>query len=194
MKKALPTLLALLLFVLLVWLLLYWQPDRVIPMSSPPRGGDFTLNSLAGPVTLQDFQDRVVLIYFGYTFCPDVCPTNLGFIAAALEQLRPNELKKVQGLFISVDPERDTLEKLADYAGYFHPGIMGATASPETLVEVAGRYGAVYRKVDHATADGGYLVDHSSFTYVVGPQGKLRKILDHATSPEEIVAVVRSLL
>ena len=107
------------------------------------RGGDFTLTSADGPATLADQRGRVVLIYFGYASCPDICPTSLAFITAALRALTPAELERVRVVFISVDPARDTPEKLKQYAGHFHPNIIGVTGSPGTLADVATRYGAV---------------------------------------------------
>jgi len=115
--------LILLLVAAIVWLAIYWEPDYQDPRGKTemPAGGDFSLVSASGPVELKALRGKVVVVFFGYTTCPDVCPTSLGVLSNALSGLRDTELKRVQGLFISVDPERDTLEKLQKYGRYFHP-------------------------------------------------------------------------
>ncbi len=98
------------------------QPkDEVPAIEEAPLGGDFTLQSVAGPVSLKDLHGKVVLLYFGYTKCPDVCPTSLSFMTQALNEMTDDELAKVQGVFVSVDPKRDTVESLKEYVEYFHP-------------------------------------------------------------------------
>ncbi|NEV62785.1 SCO family protein [Thiorhodococcus minor] len=193
------------LFGLLLWMLFYWEPagtalrdgeggHRPLELAARPTGGDFELQSAQGPVRLADLRGQVVLIYFGYTACPDVCPTNLAFIANALKGLSEDRLKQVRVLFVSVDPERDDLARLASYTDYFHPRILGTTGSPEQVAEVADLYGAAYRKAPIADTAMGYLVDHSAYTYVVDQSGKLVETLDHATPPDEIRAAIRRLL
>ncbi|MFZ4537560.1 SCO family protein [Propionivibrio sp.] len=189
---------------LLVWLAFFWQPVAPGPatknlphsqlqLAQAPQGGDFTLQGFNGPVALKDFRGKVVLIYFGYTFCPDVCPTSLSLMAQALSSLETAERERVQGIFVSVDPDRDTPEHLNVYAPYFHPGIIGITGSTEQLTAVASQYGASYTK-QKPNADGLYAVDHSSITYVIDPNGKLAASLPHASTPQQIVAAVRPLL
>ncbi|MEI7429942.1 MAG: SCO family protein [Betaproteobacteria bacterium] len=188
------------LVIALVWLAFFWQPSTPsttaqspAQISATPAGGDFTLSSPAGQVSLANYRGKVVLIYFGYTFCPDVCPTSLANLAQALATLTPSELDKVQGLFISVDPERDTMDVLKVYAPYFHPRILGLSGSPAQVAEVAKLYGARYMK-QKPNADGLYSVDHSSFTYVIAPDGKLTANLIHGSQPQQIVDMIRKLL
>lgn len=157
-------------------------------------GVDFTLDSAAGPVRLSDLRGRVVLVYFGYTACPDICPTNLVQIANALRELRPAELEQTLVLFVSVDPERDTPEHMARYAAYFHPNVLGLTGAPEQLAQIAERYGAAYRRIDDTGSAMGHLIDHSAFTYVVDPSGRLVRTLGHASSPKTIQAAIRTAL
>lgn len=189
---------------LLVWLAAFWepvpprtvarvQPHNQIQLAEAPKGGDFTLHAKSGPVSLKDYRGKVVLVYFGYTFCPDVCPTSLSLMAQALSSLSPAELAQVQGIFISVDPERDTPERLKDYAPFFHPAIIGITGTPEQVASVARQYGASYLK-QKANSEGSYAVDHSSVTYVIDAQGQLVTSLPHASSPQQIVDAVRPLL
>lgn len=187
-----------LLGLILGWVTWFWQPDTYqphtpIPLASAPTGGDFTLQSANGPVSLHDFHGKVVLVYFGYTFCPDICPTSLAFTSQALNTLDKEELARTQGLFISVDPERDTLEKLKEYGTFFHANILGLTGTPEAIAETAKKYGASYRRQDTGSA-GGYVVDHSSSTYVVDPDGKLVATLQHGTSPAEVAKAIRAAM
>jgi protein SCO1/2 len=164
-----------------------------VPLAAPPTGGDFTLDSAQGPVALKDLRGKVVLMYFGYASCPDVCPTALATAAQAVAALDPSELAQVRMLFVSVDPERDTPEKLKDYAAYFHPSLTGVTGTAEQLDEVVARYGASYKKGEKKE-DGSYAVDHSSFTYVIGQNGKLAASLPHGTAAKDVLAEVRKLL
>jgi protein SCO1/2 len=169
------------------------EPDSSLILSEPPRGGDFTLDGPQGPFRLQDQRGKVVLVYFGYTFCPDICPTNLALITQALNAMTEEELHQVQGVFISVDPARDTLDRLATYTGYFHDAIVGITGTLDDIAPIAKQYGAAYRKIE-GESQGGYLVDHSSNTYVIAPDGSLHTILPHGTPPQEILQVTRGLL
>lgn len=195
MKRVLPIGLILVLTVALLWLGLFWQPERIesINISSPPPGGDFTLNSATGPVSLESLRGKVVVLYFGYTMCPDVCPTSLALLASALHGLSKDELEQVRALFISVDPERDGLERLQTYAAFFHPSIQGVTGSDAQLADVAKRYGAAYKKNKQDSAMG-YVVDHSADLYVVDKSGKLREGIRHGTPPGEILEALRRVL
>jgi protein SCO1/2 len=194
-KTSYKVLVIVVMLLLVVGFTVHWQSKstKSITLREAPRGGDFTLNSASGPFELKSQRGKVVLIYFGYTFCPDICPTNLMLIAQAFNALNKQELARVQGVFISVDPERDTPDRLAAYTKYFHPSIIGVTGKPDHLAQIAKQYGAVYRKVE-GDSQGGYLIDHSANTYVVAPDGSLHTILPHATPPQEILKVIRSLL
>ena len=194
MKKRILLGLVVVLAALLVIVVLWPQPnDERQQASTGPQGGDFVLQSAAGPVALHDYRGKVVLLYFGYTWCPDICPTSLSLMGQALRELKPGELEKVQGIFVSVDPQRDTVDRLQSYARYFHPKIIGVTGTAEQVAVVAKQYGAVYHKVAGDSADE-YVVDHTAFTYVIRPNGELYKILPHGTAPADIDAAVRSAL
>jgi len=185
---------------LLVWLVGYWEPaaeleqcEQAPTLAEAPVGGDFTLDSARGPVTLEDFRGQVVLLYFGYTWCPDICPTSLGLTSLALDDLKPEELARVQSLFVSVDPTRDTVQRLKEYAAYFHPKILGLTGTPEQLGEVTRQYGAAFRKVVQVS-ETGYVVDHSAETYLIDPRGRLVEVIPHGTSPHRLVELIRHYL
>lgn len=175
---------------------LFWHPQpapRAIPPAAQSPGGDFILQSAAGPVALKDFRGKVVLVYFGYTYCPDICPTSLAAIAAGLKRLRPEEQARVAMIFISVDPERDSPARLREYAEFFHPSIVGVTGTAEELAEIAKRYGAFFSRQKADTA-GGYVVDHTADTYVVAADGRLVGHISHAAQPEQVVAEIRRRL
>ena len=186
---------------LLAWLLWFWEPapapayrHQPLTLAATPTGGDFRLDSAAGTLDLRDLRGKVVLLYFGYTFCPDICPTNLVFIATALKSLTPEELARVQVLFISVDPQRDDPRRLAEYGAYFHPNIRGVSGSADQLAAAARLYGAAYRRVEQPDSALGYLVDHSAYTYLIDPRGKLVQRFDHATPAPVIAAAIRHQL
>jgi len=163
-------------------------------LSGPPPGGDFTLTSVHGPVSLHDFRGKWVLLYFGYTYCPDICPTNLGNLSVAWRQLPPEQQKQVQILFVSVDPKRDTPERLQQYVDYFGANIIGLTGSKTVIDEITQRYGVVYRMVPVKDSAMGYLVDHSAFTYLIDPQGRLITQLPHGTTPAQFKQVIQQHL
>ena len=157
-------------------------------------GKGFQLTDHTGATrSLADYRGKVVLLYFGYTFCPDVCPTALSLVAQALSGLSPAELEKTRGIFVSVDPERDTGEVLKAYAPFFHPNIVGITGSADEVAKVARQYGASYMK-QKPDSDGLYSVDHSSYTYVIDTEGKIAAILPHGTPPQAIIDKVRAVL
>ncbi len=196
------------LLALILWAGFFWQPvidqaplpgthearlGQAVPLAAAPTGGDFSLDGPKGPVALHDYAGKLVLLYFGYTYCPDICPTSLMVWQQALAALSPAEMVKVQPIFVSVDPERDTIERLADYAQFFHSSMIGLTGKPEQLKEIAGRYGAVFARVEGASASG-YVVDHSAMTYVVDAHGQLVASVPHGASAEQLLAEIRKYL
>ncbi len=162
--------------------------------SEKPVGGDFKLTATEGLRSLSDYKGKLVLIYFGYTFCPDICPTNLGNLSMAYQQLTPAERANLQILFVSVDPARDTPARLQQYADYFEANIVGMTGEAQTIAEISKRYGVVYAKVDNPDNGTNYAVDHSAFTYVVDQTGQLQTQLPHATSPEQFIKTIKEYL
>ncbi len=188
--------LAVIAFVLGISLGLTFFEDNSTPSASQmqyPAGGDFLLHDGEKDVHLTDYDGKIRFIFFGYTSCPDICPTALSFISASLKQLTEDERKQVQVFFISVDPERDTVEKLRDYTKYFHSNIIGITGSKSEIDQVVKNYGAAYRKVENDSAMG-YLVDHSASVYVVGKNGKIVDMLPHGLPVEAITKTIRDLI
>ncbi len=156
-------------------------------------GGPFTLVNHDGrTVTERDFAGRPMLLYFGFTYCPDVCPTELGTIAAAIDAMGPLG-DRVTPVFITIDPERDTPAALADYVSRFHPRMVGLTGSAEQIAQAARAYRVYYAKVRPRDSTD-YLMDHSSFIYFVGPDGRVRSLFRPETTPEAIAAAVTSQL
>ncbi len=193
MKSLLPISLIAILLLVIGWLLLGGSQNGLVEQSDQKRGGDFTLQSADGAVSLSDFQGKVVLLYFGYTWCPDICPTNLALMSAAFAEMDPELLKNVQGIFISVDPDRDSPERLKEYTSFFHDNILGITGSAEQIAELAGRYGVGYRLVKQDSATD-YVVDHTSETYVINRQGEWADTLPHAAPAEDITKSIVALL
>ncbi len=134
-------------------------------------GGSFTLEDGNGrQVADRDFRGKYLLIYFGYTFCPDVCPTTLTEAADALERLGP-KADRLQPIFITVDPKRDTPAVVKQYAAAFSPRLIGLTGSPEQIAQVANKYRVYYAEHRTGPGPGDYTMDHSSILYLMGPDG-----------------------
>ena len=158
-------------------------------------GGPFTLVDRDGRIwTEKDLTGRISVIYFGYTYCPDICPTELASIGQALDQLSDTELENVLPVFITVDPDRDTRELVGSYVSHFHPKMVGLTGTPEQTDAAAGEYRVYYKYVDRVEGDDAYLVDHSSITYVMGPDGGFMRHFSYGTGPDDMAAGLRAIL
>lgn len=187
-----------LLLALILWAAIYWQPapdEAPLPgtFAARPVGGNFTLDGPGGTVSLHDFAGKLVLLQFGYTYCPDICPTSLTIVADALGRLSPAEQGRVQPLFVSVDPARDSVARLVEYTRFFHPAIIGLTGPEVRLQEIAGRYGAVFARQDQTSASS-YVIDHTALTYLIDGRGRLVASLPHATPPDQLLAEIRKIL
>lgn len=155
-------------------------------------GKDFALTDHNGKTrTLADFRGKVVVVFFGYTHCPDVCPTVLADLKVAREQLGEDG-KRVQVLFVTVDPERDTQQLLAKYVPAFDPTFLGLYGDPAATVRVAKEFKVFYQKVPGTSPDN-YTVDHTSGSYVFDPQGRLRLFARPGSVPN-LVADLKTLL
>jgi len=157
---------------------------RVVSTGQADVGGPFRLTGQDGKsVTDQDFRGRYMLIYFGYSFCPDVCPTTLSVMAQALEKIGGRS-RQVAPIFITIDPERDTPKVLDDYMKAFGPSFVGLTGSVDDIKAVEKKY-RVYA-VKKPLEGGNYGMDHSSVIYLMGPDGKLVSFYDEAISPDDL--------
>ncbi|MEQ8964313.1 MAG: SCO family protein [Azospirillaceae bacterium] len=166
---------------------------QVMP-GSESIGGAYTLvDQTGGTVTQDAWPQRWKLVYFGYTFCPDVCPTELASMAAAVDLLG-EAADRVKPVFISVDPERDTVDRLAEYVPAFHPDMVGLTGSEAQVKAAAQAFKVYYRKVDPAddASPDYYLMDHSSFVYLISPDGRTVNIFRPNTAPETMAEVMRA--
>lgn len=156
-------------------------------------GGPYELVDHRGQVVRSsDFQGKFQLIYFGYAYCPDVCPTELAGMAQALDALG-DKAERVQPLFITVDPERDTPEFLAGYVPHFHPRLIGLTGSPEQIAAVAKAYRVYYAKV-RTEQQTDYLMDHTSFIYLMGPDGTFLTMFRYGMAPAAMAEAVAAFV
>jgi protein SCO1/2 len=155
---------------------------------TPAIGGPFTLVNGAGETVRDtDMRGKYMLVYFGYTFCPDICPTALGGLGTALDMLPQEQLDKVQPIFISVDPKRDHGEDLAAYSQAFHPTILGLTGPMDEINRVAAAYGARFAVHGDPESDD-YSIDHTSIIYVMDPEGRFLTQFTHNASPDSMLA------
>lgn len=151
---------------------------------SAPIGGPFALVNEAGEtVTDRDFLGRYRLMYFGYTYCPDICPTSLSTMAQALETLDPAKAEQIVPIFVTIDPVRDTPEVVGEYARAFHPSIIGLSGDAAQIAPVAEAFKVKYERVE-AEGAGPYLIDHTALTYFMAPTGQYLTYFAHGTPPE----------
>jgi len=152
-------------------------------------GGPFTLTDQDGrKVTEKDFLGKYMLVFFGYTYCPDICPTELQVMSAALDSMGA-KADVIQPVFVSVDPERDTPELLKQYVGNFHPRLIGLTGTPDEIASVAKTYRVFFSKVENSAPDT-YLMDHSTIIYLMDPQGRFLK---HFTYTNDAPGLAKAL-
>lgn len=168
---------------------------KVDSESAAAPGGPFSLmDHTEMRVSDQTFRGSFLLVFFGYTYCPDFCPTTLQAIALAMDALGENAAR-VRPLFITVDPERDTPKVLASYVGAFEHGIVGLTGTPEEIRKVADEYRAYFAKSRTGRPGDGntshYTVDHSAFTYLMGPDGKYLTHFAYGVSPQTMAKEIR---
>ena len=186
-----------LLFVGLLVVILINSADRPVAGaggSDGKLGGDFTLSSAGGPVSLEDYRGKVVVLYFGFLNCPEVCPTSMAMIRKALDKMNFLELDQVQPILISVDPKRDDVYQLKQFSDYFHPKIIGVTGTPEEIEAVSRDYGAYFKITQSETPDSEYAFEHTSRYYIINQDGQLVDAMRHSTTANELVARIRKLL
>ncbi len=151
-------------------------------------GGPFELNSLNGTVSLDQYKGNIVVLYFGFLNCAEVCPSSMGVLSAALSRLSPQTYDHVRGLFISVDPERDDLVSLNQFAKYFDDHAVGVTGTQQQIDALTKQYGVYFDIVDMESSELSYTVDHSSRFYIIDEAGTLVGAMSHNTTPTELAA------
>lgn len=156
-------------------------------------GGPFELNSINGNVSLDQFKGNIVVLYFGFLNCAEVCPSSMGTLSAAFSRLSPATYQHVQGLFVSVDPERDDLVSLNKFAKYFDDRVIGLTGTNQQIDALTKQYGVYFDIVDMESSELSYTVDHSSRFYIIDDTGKLVGAMSHNTTPVELAAGIERI-
>jgi protein SCO1/2 len=157
-------------------------------------GGPFELVMQDGStVTDETFKDELMLIYFGFTFCPDVCPTELQIMSTALD-LVGEDAAQVRPILITIDPERDTVEAMAQYVAHFHPRMTGLTGTPEQIATAAKAYRIYYERVEDPSSNAAYTMDHSSIVYLMDKDGQFITHFGPGTKPEKMADTIRAAL
>jgi protein SCO1/2 len=165
---------------------------KLTDITGAPFGHELNLTDHNGKArTLEDFRGKVVTVFFGFTHCPDVCPTTLAEMSTVMRELGPDG-QKVQVLFITVDPERDTPQVLQKYVPSFHPGFLGLYGDADALARTAREFKIVYQK--QALPGGGYSVDHSAGTYIFDTEGRLRLYTSYGSGAAKLLHDIRILL
>ncbi|MCP5160732.1 MAG: SCO family protein [Hahellaceae bacterium] len=173
---------------------IYFRMHTQIPTAESPKqspvnkaqflqGGDFELEDKDGVVRMADFAGKPLILYFGYTYCPDVCPTGL----AVLREVIAASDDKLQVAFITLDPQRDTAPRMAEYAGFFSPQIRGLTGSQSAIEDVLKRYGVYSRKVISQGREDDYTMDHSAGFFLLDKRGRLVTVLPHFSTKDDIL-------
>ncbi|MDX8403697.1 MAG: SCO family protein [Mariprofundaceae bacterium] len=168
-----------------------WINLNKVPENEFPEFNlSFKLHNSHGPFQLTDIKGKVGLLFFGYAHCPDVCPTIMVSFGQAIDLLSEDERDKIKALFISLDPKRDTPEVMAKYTGFFHSDIIGLSGNPDETEAAAKSFLIAYEK-DKPNQIGNYSMNHSTYIFIVRPDGHLGRLMGHKSSPEEIVTELR---
>lgn len=168
-------------------------PAAEPPLAGAAIGGDFSLTNNKGQaVRWGDFAGKYRIVYFGYAFCPDICPTDMQRVVQGLKVLKasdPDKVAKIVSIFITIDPERDTPQVVGEFAAAFSPDIIGLTGTPEQIAATAKAFKVFYAKGE-ALPGGGYLVDHSNIVYLFGPEGEPLATLPVDKGPDAVAAEI----
>ena len=154
---------------------------------------EFNMDSIDGKISLSDYNGKYKLIYFGYMYCPDICPTSLSIIASALNSLPKKQANKFQVIFISVDPQRDKLKELKEYANYFYKGAIGITSNQKYLKTITSNYGTYYAKEHLKDSKMNYSVSHTSFVYIIDKDGFLLNKIPHLKNTNKLINIIKKL-
>jgi protein SCO1/2 len=157
-------------------------------------GGDFTLTSVNGDVSLSDYEGQLVLMYFGFLNCPKVCPSSMGVLQRTFYGLDDQESEQVKGLLVSIDPKRDSADDLAAFTKKYHANITGLTGSPEAIDRIARDYGAYFEITTSDDPNNDYVFEHSSRYYLINHEGELVDAMRHSTTSNELLARIRQIL
>lgn len=173
----------------------YLDAEKSVQKASEQTESSSVLFGKEGaPVELFDAQDpRIRIIYFGFTRCPDVCPTSLAMLAGALNQIDKQAKSQLRPVFISLDPERDAPNDANKYAQYFHPMIEGLSAPLTVTTPLAHRYGVIFRKTELENSELKYTLDHSSYFYFLKPDGSLITKVPHTLTPAPLVEAITTI-
>lgn len=185
--------------ILIVGLIAFYFATSTLPLGEKYKpidhyGGEFTLQSADGPVSLSDFKGKAVVMYFGFLNCTEACPASMSVLKKALSRMPAEQVAQVQPIFISVDPKRDTVENLAEFSDYYHPNMIGLTDTEKNIKALSKQYGVFFDLVDLEGSAANYTVDHSSRFYIIDTQGVLITTMSHSTTPNELAAKLASLL
>ena len=173
----------------------WWITQAQRPAGITSIGGDFNLRAADGEVSLaKDLRGKVVVLYFGFASCPDICPTSLNVMAGALRLLDTAAREQTQAVFVSLDPQRDSVQKLKQYANAFYPGMLGLTADEATIKDVAWRYRAIFKKVPLPDSALGYTIDHTSIIYIIGKNGVVQSLAQHGATVAEVATKIKAAL
>lgn len=173
---------------------LFAQESKLLEMTEAPPGGDFMLHSIRGLVATEDLRGKVLLLTFGYAGCPDICPMTLAHTSQAINQLEKTEIDQLVPFFITLDPERDSIVELNEFAKYFDENIIALTGTITEIYEVAKQYGVKHYQVEIEGSRTGYSINHSASTYLVAPDGELRFIFPYAADPKLVADAVKYLV
>lgn len=174
-------------------------PSKRLGGEDGKLGGDFTLQGYHGEVSLSDYQGKIVIMYFGFTSCKEVCSLSMGVIRNTLLGMQREELDNIQVILVSFDPERDTLKDLEEYSKQYHSKIIGVTGTKKQLDNVVDDYGAYYKLANVELSaiekfDLDYAFRHSSRYYIINQQGELIDAMRHSSTPNELLARIRTLI
>lgn len=173
----------------------YFDAQKTLEQEEMQSASDLTLygekNQAVNIFDTSD--DRIRVVYFGFTRCPDVCPTSLAMLAGALNQIDDETKKQLRPMFVSLDPERDDAESSATYAHYFHAMIEGLSGPLDITTSLANRYGVIFRKTELPNSELKYTLDHSSYFYFLKPDGTLITKVPHTQNPAPIVEAIKEV-
>jgi protein SCO1/2 len=165
-----------------------------IQLKDFPQGGEFSLDCLKGKCSLSDYHGKVVILFFGYLSCPDICPSTLHQLQLTMKKLERHELDRIQILFVTLDQLRDTPKALDSYLSSFNIPVIGLSGEKDEIDKLVEQYAGQYKKVAYQNSALGYGIDHSAAIYLIDTSGKLRTLLRHETPPHFLALSLRSLL